>query len=288
VISNSTSAREALDRLQSSRAALETALAKQEADYKAALDRQRYLDGLCRDFANLAIPFSKWIADNKAAVTNNSGELQEQLNNVVARIAALPKDNGGKLDAILAQQAKLDSEGVNNNLHTTLTGTDVRVQWDQFTIFLTRKKTMLESEIERNRLRGITPQQFADIQANFEKFDANKSGTIDKKELKACLYSLGEDKSKAEVLAILQKYGNGTVIPYEGYREFMIDTLGVSSSRDDIIGSFVQINRNDAVMLMEKMSLVMEDADIRFITSTAPAVSGGHNFVAWTDEVFAR
>jgi hypothetical protein len=86
--------------------------------------------------------------------------------------------------------AKIEAAGVTNNKHTTLTAKDVEVQWEQYQAFLNKKVKMLEEEIEHHRLRGITQEQFNEIEANFKQFDADNSGFIDKKELKALLYSL--------------------------------------------------------------------------------------------------
>jgi Ca2+-binding EF-hand superfamily protein len=81
------------------------------------------------------------------------------------------------------------------------------VQWTQYKAFLERKKKMLVEEIENVKLRGLTAEQLRDIEENFKLFDGDKSGLVDKKELKACLYSLGEEKNKAEIDEIITKYG---------------------------------------------------------------------------------
>lgn len=100
---------------------------------------------------------------------------------------------------------------------------------------------MLEEEIEHHKLRGVTPEQFKEIETTFKQFDDDNSGFIDRKvkycgifteisqELKACLYSLGEEKNKTEIEEIMKKYGNkdGKGIIFEKFREFMIDVLGV-------------------------------------------------------------
>jgi len=153
---------------------------------------------------------------------------------------------------------------------------------------LEKKKNMLEGEIARNKLRGITPEQFNEIEANFKQFDADKSGNIDKRELKACLYSLGEEKSRAEVDQILKEFGDGTKIKYEGFKELMIRTLGVSDTKDDIVNSFHLINRGDEVATIANMELVMDEPEIDYVKQTAPKAGAGYNYKAWTDDVFSR
>lgn len=103
--------------------------------------------------------------------------------------------------------------------HTTLTLKDIEVQWEQYQAFLKKKQQMLIEEIEHAKLRGLTPQQLKEIEENFKKFDKDNSNTIDRHELKACLYSLGEERSASEVTKIMAQYGKPDVgMPFEGFR----------------------------------------------------------------------
>lgn len=88
---------------------------------------------------------------------------------------------------------------------------------------------MLEEEIEHHKLRGVTPEQFKEIETTFKQFDTDGSGHIDKKELKACLYSLGEEKTKSEIEAIFTRYGSKQVngILYNSFKGscFIIESI---------------------------------------------------------------
>jgi Ca2+-binding EF-hand superfamily protein len=171
-----------------------------------------------------------------------------------------------------------------------LTSKDVDVQWEQYQGFLSRKEKMLEEEIEHHKLRGVTQDQFNEIEKTFKQFDTDNSGNIDKKELKACLYSLGEEKSKSEIEQIMTKYGSKEVngIKYENFREFMIDLLGVSDTKDDILNSFKLINKGDEVAKVDKMEILMNNEDIGYFTKTAPAEGSAYNYKSWAESVFSR
>jgi len=149
---------------------------------------------------------------------------------------------------------------------------------------------MLEEEIEHHKMRGVTVEQFREIEGVFKQFDADNSGHIDKKELKACLYSLGEEKTKSEIEAIFAKYGSKDVngIKYGDFREFMINLLGVSDTKDDILNSFKLINKGDEVAKVDKMELVMAEEDISYIKKTATSSNGGYDYKSWAESVFAR
>jgi len=164
----------------------------------------------------------------------------------------------------------------------------VEVQWEQYQIFLTKKKKMLEEEIEHAKLRGVTAEQFKEIRDTFVLFDHNKSGDIDRKELKACLYSLGEEKNNQEVADILTKFGKNNIIPYEGFKEFMLGLLGDSDTKEEILNGFKLINRGGEVATVTLMELVMKEYDLQYFTKTAPKSGQGYDYKVWTEDVFSR
>jgi len=258
--------------------------------YASELEKQKQNDLQCKNFAGLVDPFVKSIGDSKDEITSSKKELEEQLKHVKSKLAELPTEEK-KLDPIKSAFAKMESEGITNNRYTTFTSKDVEVQFEQYKIFLEKKIKMLDEEIEHNKLRGITQEQFNEIDATFKQFDADSSGFIDKKELKTCLYSLGEEKSRAEIDTIMKTYGSADVngIKYAQFREFIIDLLGVSDTKDDIIGSFKLINRGAENAKMDNMEIVMKDDDIKYFTDTTKKnADGTYDFSNWTQTIFSR
>lgn len=270
--------------------ALQSSLQQRRARYDAELKHQRYLDGLCREFAQLADPFAADIVSSKNAISNSRDELESQLSQLQARKARSQSEDVQLLQQIEASQAKLDAENVTNNIHTTQTGKDISVQHQQFIVFLERKDAMLVDAIEQAKLRGLTPDQFKEIDDNFAQFDADNDKLLTARELKTCLYSLGEEKGPKEIAAIIEKHGNGSnAIDYNNFREFMIQLFGDSDTKDEILNGFQLINRRpDGVTTVERMALVLSDDDVKYIATTAPSKDDGHDAVAWTEDVFSR
>ena len=112
---------------------------------------------------------------------------------------------------------------------------------------------------------------------------------INLKELKTCLYSLGEEKGPKEIEAIMNQYGSKGVITYDGFREFMIATLGDTDTKDEIVSGFKLINKgDDSVTTKTKMANVMKPFDVDYVASTAPAKGDGYDYKAWVESVFSR
>ncbi|KAJ5066874.1 alpha-actinin [Anaeramoeba ignava] len=276
-----------LDDLEKSLNSLKTALSERTQAYEVELKRQRDNDALCKKFAETADPFSKWITEQKDKITASKETLETQLGFVDKLISGLSSE-GKRLNPLKDLQDKMDKAGIQNNRHTTLTLKDLEVQWQQYENFLKRKKKMLEEEIEHQKLRGITAEQMQEIEENFKQFDFDNSGTIDRKELTACLYSLGEERTPKEISKIMEEYGDGKDISYERFKDFMIVLFGDTDTKDEIINSFILINRGFKVAKKDLMELVMDDQDIEYVLKTAPQVEDGYDFHTWTEEMFAR
>ena len=72
----------------------------------------------------------------------------------------------------------------------------------------------------------------------FKQFDKDNSGRINSKELRTCLYSLGEERSKTEIAKYMSVYGKNNELPFEQFRELMITLLGDAGTRDSMLESF--------------------------------------------------
>jgi len=183
----------------------------------------------------------------------------------------------------------MDEAGITTNRHTTLTCKDVLVQWEQYKVFLNRKQAMLEEEVERERLRGVTAEQFKEIENNFKQFDAKGTGFLDRKAFKACLYSLGEERTNTEIDELMKTFGDGTRVPYEGYKNFMINVLGVSDSKSDILSGFDLIVRGAPVAHPSRLELAgLPPKDVDYFKNTATKSGDGYDFKAWTEDIFSR
>jgi len=276
-----------LDDLDATKKELVQAIDERDARYKKELERQIYNDNLCKEFAGLVDPFSKAIIDEKDRISSSKEDLEAQLAYVDKQLAAMPEMDA-KLEPIKALAAKMEEAGITNIRHTTLTLRDVVVQCEQFGKFLKAKRDMLAGEIENAKLKGITAEQFKEIDNMFQVFDKDHSNSLEHKELAACLYSLGEERSNKEITEIMTQYGNGKSIMYDGFKEFMIHVFGDSDTKEEVLEGFRLINRHESVANMKQMSTVQPKEDVEYITKTAPAVEGGWNFVAWVDDVFSR
>jgi len=274
--------------LQSSAEALNGALAAKLKRYDDELARLTYEDNLCKEFAGVADPIAKQIDTVKAHVTESKSDLDTQAQYVRDALADVEKES--RFPHLHELQGKIDTAGIAYNPHTMLTAPDLDVQWTQFKALLNSKRGMLEEEIEHNKMRGLTKEQYVEIEEQFKQFDKSKNGLLEKNEFKACLYSLGHEKTGQEVVAVMAKYGakDGKGMQYDGFKEFMINELGDNDSKDDILAGFKLLNKDGEVCKMANLDVIMEDVDVSYLKAHMKPAGDAYDYTSWTTEVFAR
>jgi len=276
-----------LNDLAKSVADLNAAIEKRNQAYKDELALQRANDALCKQFADVAEPLSKFITDTKNKINNSTASLEDQAKFVDERLANKDAELA-KLADVVKLYAEIQSKKITQNRHSSLSAQDVQLQVDQYKLFLAKKKEMLAEEIEHKNMRGLTKKEHQEIQENFKVFDKNKNNSIDKSELRACLYSLGEEKTKSEIEAILAKYGKDGKMTFDQFQEFMIHLYGDHDSQESMNNAFKLIAKNDEVVTTDRLEHVFEEHDIKYISTNAPKKGDGYDYRAFIAPLFAR
>jgi len=273
--------------LEKSQNELAQALKDRQAKYAAELAKQRDDDAKCRALAACIDPFMHDLATHKNELTTTKASEEDQLKLCKQRVEEA-KGFEAKVAELKTLQAAVDAAGVLYNRHTLNNALDAEVVSGQYLSFLQAKQKQLEEEIEHKLTRGVSKEQYAEIQQQWTQFDKDKSGTLDRHEFKALLYSLGEEKGSQEVIAIMEKVGEGKGkecrIKYNGFKEFMITQLGDTETKEEIINGFRLINRGSETIKDDLITQVMENEELAFIKSTH--ASGDYS--AWAETVFAR
>jgi hypothetical protein len=282
--------KDSIDSLAALKKGLDGSLAERRVAYEKELARQRHNDQLCKNFAAVGEELAKWIISQKDKISGSKDDLEDQLKYVQSCQASCAGADAKRLIPVKEASDKMDAAGIQTNPHTTLTYKDLEVQFNSYQSFLSRKSEMLVQEIENSKLKGLTAQDLKEILDNFSQFDENGDKFLVRHELKACLYSLGEEKTNAEIDAILKEYGQGDKgITEEQFIKMMVTLFAVSSKKEDILDAFFLMTRGAPVTTVEKMELAgMDPESIAYVKATAPAKEGGYDTQAWTETVFSK
>jgi len=226
---------------------------------------------------------------DSVATTNASLEDQEKL--VESKLKSRDSD-GASLSTIKKLAHEIDERKITHNEHTSLTLKDIEVQWEQYKSFLDNKIKQIKEEIELAKLRGLTPEDLKEIEDNFRTFDKNADNVLEFSELKACLYSLGEEKTKSQIEDLVKTYGDGKKLTYHQFFELMVKVFGDADTKDEILYGFKLINRipdgSATVATRTKLAKLLSDDHVDYISNTSPPLQDGHDYTAWVDDMFSR
>jgi Ca2+-binding EF-hand superfamily protein len=255
--------------------------------YAGELSRVRGDDALAKEFAAAANPVVETINKNRDSVNESKAELAELEKLITGLLEA--KTGESELKTIQELQGKLESRGVTTNKHSHYTAKDVEVRLEQYNAFLNTKLKQVKDTIALKSSRGITTEQLAEIEKQFVAFDKNNNKVLDAKEFKACLYSLGEERSKEEVAKILAEFGDGKALPYEGFKKFMIKLFGDTNTKDEILGGFKLLAHDEPQVTEAQLAAIFPQLDdVEYLKQHASKEGEKLNYTGWTDAVFAR
>jgi len=219
---------------------LESSADAKKKALEAELENQKKInDDRCKEFSEAVKTFTDKISGYKASINDKDAKL-EDLHSTINKIL----DSAAEVDALLAKvdetSQKVKERLITINPYTNLTAEDCHAQWYQFKLLANKKKELVEQEIENSKRSGLTEEQIREVNDNFDYFDKDKSGILEKRELRGCLASLGEDSSPAEVQKVLEAYDkdkNGSISKSE-FVEFMKKRLGDSNTKEEILQGF--------------------------------------------------
>jgi len=264
------------------------------------LSRQQQInDTACTQFTQAVNSFSGHV-DQKLTSLNssNNAQLEQQLQQVKDVIA-----NVSQAEGLLTNVQKADSTVVGRRItvdpskYTNVTLSDCTAQLSQFRLTLTKKHELLQTEVANTKKGGLTDDQLTEVDKNYAYFDATTVGYLEKRNLRACLQSLGEEATPAEVNNIMTKYGNDKTgrINKDQFVQLMITLLGDTNTVDEILQGFRFIATvNDATTIrMDRLEILvngstLQDRHVTYLKQNMQAKATDYDFVNWTQSVFAR
>jgi len=81
-----------------------------------------------------------------------------------------------------------------------------------------------------------------EIEDNFKSFHRGNNH-LEVGDLKACLYSLGEERSRSDIEEMAKKFGTANKLVYGQFFELMVQIFGDADTKDEIIAGLKLINR---------------------------------------------
>jgi len=287
------------------------ALEKKLADVDAAeLERSKALhaeiakqnqiidDRLCKALADAIDTFTGWVNSKKAALKALKGqELDAQLQALEASTGDHGDYDGKHKPALDAATAAVKARNITNNKFTALTADDCAAMWAQYLQYVEKKRELLQSQLKEKESGGLSDEQKAEIATAFAHFDKDGSKQLEKRELRACLASLGEPSAPADVDALLAKYDHSgdAKLSLDEFEDFMKQQLGTSEEKPDILNGFKLIALDhETVCSAKQLDSVINEKSFKdshvdwILNSEGPKDGDGVNYPKFTEQTFAR
>jgi len=200
-----------------------------------------------------------------------------------------------KLKKIDEVDSRVVARQITNNPFTNTASQDCKAQWSQFKLLLSKKKELLEQQIEEFKKSGLTEEQLQEIKDNFAYFDRNKLNYLDKRALRACLQSLGEEATSEETNKVMKEYdtkGDGKIV-FDQFQKFMFIKLGDTNTLEEIQQAFKYLSYDQDTITEENLTAVINDVGfkLRYVTYLKKEMTpkaNGYDWVKWSQEVFDR
>ena len=243
---------------------LESIMAK-KALLEQLLELEMENDDLCKKYAGKVQVFTQWISATRKETEKKDVPLKEQLEIITKVLEA--KEGDEIAEQVSEMAAALEKRNIKVNIYSNVELQDVTSQLSQYMALLVKKKDLLEREIEINQRGGLSEEQNKEIKDNFEYYDKDSSGQLDKREMRSCLRSLGEDSTKEKMNKIMGQYDkdNDGKITYEEFKEFMKEVLGDTSTKTEILEAFNLLAEDSPALKEDLMRPLFKTEEVEFM-----------------------
>jgi Ca2+-binding EF-hand superfamily protein len=252
-------------------------------------------DGICKQFAEAVKVFQDWLAGKKSAL---AGDKTQPLDKQLAALEQSCQDQQAGYDKHIGEVEKhakrIAERAITLNKFTPLKKEDLESAYKQYLLMVDRKRALLKNQIEESKKGGLTEEQVAEINAAFKHFDRNGTNDIDRRELRACLQSLGQDATPKDIDHVMSTYAPGSkTLNFEAFKKFMVKALGDNDNAQEILAGFRLICFDaDNVTLAQLQALINDlswrQKHVDYLKQNAKPKGSGLDYETWTTEVFSR
>ncbi|KAJ3440695.1 alpha-actinin sarcomeric-like protein [Anaeramoeba flamelloides] len=269
---------------------IESAVGNKKTELDEALALQEKNEELCQRFANQAEELQNHLKEQQEiANKEGSGSINEQIQTVKKQLAQV-----GEKKEVLEQLKELDKEIAERNVEnkkTNITIPNLTILYETVLEALNKKINALEAEKLIKEGSKVSKEQLDEFKQMFELFDKKKKGGLFPYEFSAVLNSLGDDLSEEDLKKVFDKYDedkSGT-IEFNEFVEFMTSRVEDSDTLEQSLESWKIIAKDKDFVTEQDMQMAgMKKEEIEFLKEEMPEVEGGYDYKAWCPTVYGK
>jgi len=257
------------------------------SNYDATLALWRENDAMCKTFSELVDPINTDVKSMVNDLIGAPGSDEEQLARVTVTLDTLIK-HCFNIPAAQKQDGAIMARGISVNPYTTLSAEDMKCELENVQVIAEQKKPYLESLIEYKRFKGISREQYEEMETLFKEYDTDSSDSISGKELRACLFSLGEERTKTEIAGYVQQHGTNDTLKFSQFRDLMVTLIGDVGTQTGLTESFLLISRGVDFVEEKDLLELCKKPQVDYFKGEAETKETGFDFAPWISAVFSR
>jgi actinin alpha len=293
-----------LSQLQETAAEMEEAAASRKERLESALAMQQEFDAKKKAYADAASGVATKVAGEKATVdeiTKSVGSIPQDDPAAIAKgkeVLAQLEETGSLANrerraALLVPVQEINDwlveKGELDNPYSRDTVASLKSQVEVLETLLRDKQSFIEAQIARAQA-DISPEQYAEIQANFKHFDTHTDGALNKDEFDAVLKSLDLDMSPEEAEKVFGKFAKEEDgkkgINLESFTTFMLQQLKAKDTVDALLDAFATVAGGRDYITAEDLHSALPPDEAKFLLSRMDGLDLGLDYKTFANKVF--
>jgi len=247
-------------------------------------------DNLCKQFATHAKALLDWVEKEKEAINRGtSGSLEEQLHSLGQRKDKIAANT--QIHDLKNLHNTIEQRNITFNPYTEESIETLTLAYESLNNLVAKQTRTIEKEILNQSGSKVSVEQLAEFKNTFKAFDKDRSNTLEKHELAACLKALGQNVTDEQVDRIVASVGKATPgkIIFQEFVDYMVSKTEDSDSPSTVKNAFRVVAQEKNFVTEDDLKRVpgMDRETVEFLVHHMPKEgSHGLSYNAFTDSQY--
>jgi len=221
-------------------------------------------------------------------LSGNTGELQDQLKYITTKLQEISDKSA--IDELADLNSKIEEKNITVNRHSDLTIEGLILGWEKLNELFRKQQHTIEKEmIAAKSGSSVSEEQLAEFKETFNRFDRDRTGVLEKHELKACLQALDQnvdEKALDNLLKSIGKSSGGKSVSFQEFVDFMVSRTEDTDAPSTIKAAFKALAGSKDFVTESELRRALDKEQVDFLLKTMPNKNGEYDYNSFTDKSY--